>query len=358
MSPRNNLEFTKDDSQEKAKKKKLLKAAVGTVAAGAVALGVAGCADGEKSPSDTSSKPAATGEEVPGNTNEQPGNDGGETSGEKTAENGDKYDAGGQRLEHNGKPIDFTSHWDAFDEPLPDSAFEWAPEGVTKALDEASVQEFDRYPLADRVQWAAEREAYFARSGVGAFDIANQPLGTGNRQDGDPYTASDLNIAIKPLTKTSSANDIVLHYVYTAQLRGMQPAGNLNNGDLTRDTASASKLLSATYADPEMDSYRLLRDSADKYPEVYKEPAENFLTQNTHSVVDKPIVTKETEFDGVERAHREMVFRYDGDTYKSEWVFVPYKEDIDTAIGVEKLKKDENGSWVMVSKERSDFDDF
>lgn len=357
MSPRNNLEFTKNDSQEKAKKKRLLKAAVGTVAAGAVVLGIAGCSDGEKGPSDTASTTTATGEEVPGNTSEQPGNNSGDTSGEKTAENGDKYNEFGQRLENNGKPIDSTSYTLLEEDIDYLKLQEWSPDGIAEVLDNATLEEFERYPLDDRVQWAAEKEAYFGRSAKGALDFTIQPLGTGNKQDGEPYTSADLNIAFKPLTKTSSANDIVLHHVYMEQLRAMQPAGEIRDGDLSKDHESANKLLSGVYGDTSIKSYQLARSAEYKYPEITVEPDENFLAQNTRSIVDKPIETKEA-FDGIQRPHRNIVYSYNGNTYKSEWVFVPYKQDIDTMVGVEKLVKGENGSWVIVDEERVEIDDF
>ena len=356
MSPRNNLEFTKNDSQEKAKKKRFLKAAVGTVAAGAVVFGITGCSDGDKDPSNTGSTTTATGEEVPGNTSEQPGNNGGDTSGEKTAENGDKYNEFGQRLENNGKPIDSTSYT-----LLEDIDYlklqEWTPDGIVEVLDNATLEEFERYPLDDRVQWAAEKEAYFGRSGKGALDFTTQPLGTGNKQDGEPYTSADLNIAFKPLTKTSSANDIVLHRVYMSQLRAMQPAGDIREKDLSKDHENANKLLSGIYGDTSIKSYQLLRSAEYKYPEITVEPDGNFLAQNTRSIVDKPIETKEA-FDGIQRPHRKIVYSYSGNTYKSEWVFVPYKQDIDTMVGVEKLVKGVNGSWVIVDQERVEIDDF
>lgn len=292
-----------------------------------------------------------------------------ETPGEPTS--GETNTGLVQLTEHNGKPIDSTSHYLVGDystvgykKDIERGIEDWNPKGIVKTLDEASAEDFARYPVEDQLQYVMEKGVYQGRAYIGS-QMFDQPIG-GERQDGDPKTLFDKGPAFNVLTKTSTSDEIMWSISFNDQLATAQTTGIIDapsedlDGDgiddnSAKDHEAFAKLLYGSYANPESETHKLLKSADKNYPEVTKTPAD--FIANTMVIADEPN-EKRKSFDGVERLHRVMVVKTGANVHKLTVMWVPLKEDIDTFVGVKVLKAGENGTWTIVEDEMSDVENF
>lgn len=229
---------------------------------------------------------------------------------------------------------------------------EWNPSPIVDILDaKTTADEFEKYPIKDRVQYIIEAENWFAGANIGV-DYMDQRL-PGINKYGEDKVLEDLNYMFNPQTKTTSAQTIIEHQVFIDQLTGYVDENHLASEGYATDTTeididTARKLTSGIYADPTSRSYQLSSNAKKNYPEKARLSDEYV---SSIRIVSSTMNYDKVDSEGNNIPHKDIVVQDSDGTYEVTVAFYEIAEPIKSPAGDLTT---ENGLWLTTYDKRFD----
>ncbi len=214
---------------------------------------------------------------------------------------------------------------------------EWLPSAETAVVEAADFDKFEQFPDSSRVQWALESSDYADRNSPYFFDHFDQVF------DDNSKTLADYSPIKAPLTKSSTALDILRYQLYNDQL---QKSFDMNEDNII-DLEVSKRLVSGAVDSNKLDGTRNESYDADiKYLENntgrgrYKD-----ADLNNYVVKDSGTIYRETDSEGKEQLLRDILYSNSDNNYKMTVKFVNATTAIETWNGSITT---ENGLWTKV----------
>lgn len=220
---------------------------------------------------------------------------------------------------------------------------EWLPTKETEVVDISDFDKFEQFPDSSRVQWALEVSDLADRCSPFFFDHLDQVFADNNK------TLADYSPIKAPLSKSSTALEILRHKLYNDQLQRAFDMDEDNAIDLDISKRLVSGAVDINTLDGTLNEEY---DSDIKYLENNTERGRyKDADLNNYVVKESGTIYRKTDSEGQEQLLRDIVYSNSDNNYKMTVKFVNATTELETWNG--KITT-ENGLWIVVNDKKVD----